>query len=385
MTASTRAASPGMEVWPCVHVGWPFDDMAAMNRQYKEEADMKNVLFTVVARALVMTGLACSPAVAQDRVEELATYQGPDRQARLIEAAKKENGITIYHAYPALTNVMAAFTKKYGIKTRPWRAGSEAVLQRLTTEARGNRFEVDIVQNNAPENEAAHREKLLQAVRTPLTDDLIPQAVPAHREWVGITLDVWVAAYNTTKVKESELPKRYEDLQDPRWKGRLGIEANNHGWYGTLLSELGEQSGREIFNNIVATNGISARKGHSLLTTMVGSGEVPLALTVYNWNPEQLAAKGAPIKGLPIDPVIAQPSTVALMKKAPNPASAILFYEFVISEEGQRIMQGMSYVTTHKRLEHPLRNASLKFVDPVKALDMQAVWLADFEKTILKK
>jgi iron(III) transport system substrate-binding protein len=244
---------------------------------------------------------------------------------------------------------------------------------------------VDIVQNNAPENEAAHREKLLQAVRSPLFADLIPQAVPAHGEWTGITLDVWIAAYNTSRVSEEELPKRYEDLQDPKWKGRLGIEANNHGWFGTLMAELGEERGREIFKNIVATNGISARKGHSLLTTMVASGEVPLALTVYNWNPEQMKSKGAPIKGLALKPVIAQPSTVALLKNAPNPASAILFYDFIISEEGQRILQDFSYVTTHKRLPHPLRDASLKYIDPAKAIDMQTAWLSNFDEMIVKK
>ena len=297
---------------------------------------MQNVLLKALSRALVVLGLCGSVAHAQDRVKELAEYQGADRQVRLIEAAKKENGITVYHAYPALSNVMTAFTKKYGIKTRAWRAGSEAVLQRLITEARGNRFEVDIVQNNAPGNEAAHREKLLQAVRSPLFADLIPQAVPAHGEWTGITLDVWIAAYNTSRVSEEELPKRYEDLQDPKWKGRLGIE-------------------------------------------------VPLALTVYNWNPEQMKSKGAPIKGLALKPVIAQPSTVALLKNAPNPASAILFYDFIISEEGQRILQDFSYVTTHKRLPHPLRDASLKYIDPAKAIDMQTAWLSNFDEMIVKK
>lgn len=346
---------------------------------------MKKVFFKTLFGALMVVGLAGGSVQAAESVRDLAMLQGPDRQARLVEIAKKENGVTVYHAYPALTNVMTAFTKKYGIKTKAWRAGSEAVLQRLVTESRANRFEVDIVQNNAPENEAAYREKLLQAVRSPLTVDLIPQAVPSHGEWVGITLDIWTAAYNTARIQEQDLPKRYEDLLDPKWKGRLGIEAANHGWFGTLMGELGEERGRELFKNIVATNGISARKGHSLLTTMVASGEVPLALTVYNWNPDQLRAKGAPIKGHVLRPVIGQPSTVALLKNSPNPASAILFYDFLISEEGQRLLQDMSYVTTHNKLPHPLRDASLKLIDPARALDRNNAWMANFDETIVKK
>ena len=332
--------------------------------------------------------LGCGHAQAQDSAKavsarDLALYAGADRHERLLEAAKKEGTLTVYHVYPGLPAIMDAFTKKYGIKIKTWRAGSEAVLQRVVAEARANRADVDIVQNNAPEHEAAHREKLLQEVRSPYFSDLIAQAVPAHHEWVGITLDIYTAAYNTNVVKKEELPKSYRDLQDPKWRGRLGIEANNHAWFGTLLDELGEEQGARIFNNIVATNGISARKGHSLLTVLVASGEVPLALTVYSWIPEQFKQKNAPIESLAIAPLIAQPSTIAMLKRAPNPASALLFYDFMLSE-GQALLGQASYVPTSKKIAAPLVNAALKFIDPVRALDMQDKWMKKFDDLIVR-
>ena len=345
-------------------------------------------MHTKIATALlaVLAALTALPVVAQDAATRaLAIYQGADRQQRLIDAAKKEGELSVYHAYPRLTAVLEAFGKKYGIKVKSWRAGSEAILQRLTTEARGGRFEVDLVQNNAPENEAAHREKLLLEVRSPYHADLIAQAVPAHHEWVGITLDVWTAAYNTDKVKKDELPRSYQDLQDPKWKGRLGIEADNHAWFGTLMTALGEEQGIKVFNNIVSTNGISARKGHSLLTTLVASGDVPLALTVYNWNPEQLKAKGGvPIEGLLIAPVIAQPSTIGVLKRAPHPAAALLFYDFMLTD-GQKLMADNSYVVTSKKLPSPVANVSLTFIDPAVALDSQEKWLKSFQDVVVRK
>ena len=341
--------------------------------------------------ALYVTLLLSWPTLswAQDTakaaaLKELAAYSGSDRHERLVEAAKKENGLTVYHVYPGLTKIIETFSKKYGIKVKTWRAGSEAVLQRVVAEARASRAEVDVVQNNAPENEAAHRERLLQEVRSPFFSDLIAPATPAHKEWVGITLDVWSAAYNTASVKKEELPKSYADLQDPKWKGRLGIEANNHAWFGALLSELGEEQGSKIFNNIVANNGLSARKGHSLLTILVASGEVPLALTVYSWNPEQLKQKNAPIEGLLIAPVIAQPSTIAVLKRAPNPASALLFYDFMLSE-GQKLLADAAYVPTSKKIATPFQNYPLKFIDPARALDLQDKWLKNFDEMIVKK
>ena len=335
--------------------------------------------FSAHAAEPVKTSLSANPTAA-----ELALYTGADRQARLIEAAKKEGTLTVYHVYPALTEMMAAFTKKYGIKTKAWRAGSEAVLQRVTSEAKGSKFEVDIVQNNAPENEAAHREKLLQEVRSPFQQDLIPQAVPAHKEWVGITVDVWTAAYNTNKIKKEDLPKTYQDLLNPKWKGQLGIEANNHAWFGSLMSQMGEDKGLPLFNNMVASNGVSVRKGHSLLTMLVSSGEVPLALTVYSWNPEQIKAKGAPIEGLALQPLIAQPSTIAMLKKSPNPNAALLFYEFMLSD-GQKLLSEASFVPTSKKIDNPFTNTPLKYIDPATALDMQTKWLKMYEDTVTKK
>jgi iron(III) transport system substrate-binding protein len=336
-----------------------------------------------------LAALAARPTLAQDpkadSARALATYQGADRHDKLVEAAKREGEITIYHAYPALTKVIEAFGKKYGIKVNTWRAGSEAILQRLTTEARAGRHDADIVQNNAPENEFAHREKLLQEVRSPYQADLIPQAVPAHHEWTGITLDVWIAAYNTNKVKKEDLPKSYADLQDPKWKGKLGVEADDYGWFGALLSELGEAQGTKIFNNIVATNGITVRKGHSLLGTLVASGDVPLALTVYNWNPPQLKAKGgAPIEGFFIPPVMAQPSTIAMLKGAPHPAAALLFYDFMLSE-GQEMLAKNYYVVTSRKLPSPVAGVPIKFIDPGQAIDKQDQWLKSYDEIVLKK
>ena len=334
---------------------------------------------------LLCTAQTCT--LAQDAgktARELATYSGADRHDKLLELAKKEGELSVYHVYPALPAVIAAFTKKYGLKVKAWRAGSEAVLQRVSAESRGGRFEVDIVQNNAPENEAAWREKLLQEVWSPYLKDLIPAAVPAHHGWVGITLDIWTAAYNTSNVKKDELPKTYADLAEARWKGRLGIEANNHAWFGTLMEELGPAQGQRLFDNIMASNGISARKGHSVLANLVASGDVPLGITVYSWIPEQLKKKGAPIENHVIQPLLAQPSTLALMKRAPNPASALLFYDFMLGE-GQKLLADAQFVPTSRFFDGPLSRVPMKLIDPAHVLDMQDKWLKLFDDSVVKK
>src|SRR5581483_2280495 len=322
-------------------------------------------------------------AKAPASAAELAVYQGPDRMERLIAGAKREGELNVYHVYPNLPVIINAFTSKYGIKVKTWRSGSEGVLQRLTTEARGGRFDADIVQNNAPENEAAHREKLLQEVRSPAEKDLMREATPAHHEWTGITVDVFVAAYNTDKVRKDDLPRTYQDLLDPKWKGRLGIEVDDQGWYGWLRHTMGEQATDKLFADIVARNGMSVRKGHSLLANLVASGEVPLGLTVYSWIPEQLKQKGAPIEVLAIPPVIAQFSTIAMPKKAPHPYAALLFYEFMLGE-GQQLLANMKYVPTSTRIDSPIMKLPLTFIDPAAAIDQQDAWTRVYQEVVTK-
>ena len=111
-------------------------------------------------------------------------------------------------------------------------------MQRALTETRSNRFEFDIVETNGPELEALVREKVLQPVKSPSHADLIPQAIFPHSSWVGSRLNIFAGAYNTNLVKKEEIPKRWEDFKDPKWKGRLGIEAEDADWFASVVQEL---------------------------------------------------------------------------------------------------------------------------------------------------
>lgn len=339
-----------------------------------------------VAGALFALAAPVLAAGANPSSLEAATYVGADRQARLVAAARKEGELMIYTSVPVddMAVLTAAFEKKYGIKVKVWRAGSEKVLQRTVTETRANRFDVDIIETNGPELESLHREKMLQEVKSPYLTDLIAPAIQPHREWVSTRLNIFAMAYNTGKVKASEVPKTYQDLLDPKWKGKLGIEAEDLDWFAGVIGELGEAKGLKLFRDIVATNGISVRKGHTLLTNLVASGEVPLALTVYNYKAEQMKNKGAPLEWFTIAPAIARPNGVAVTRNAPHPNAAVLFFDFMISD-AQPILLARDYVPTSKAVETKLNKMPIKFVDPKIVLDEDAKWTKLYEEIITKQ
>ena len=333
------------------------------------------------AGAFALPGSGWAQA-ARGAMAEMSQYSGADRMQRLVDGAKKEGTLSIYTSAQTddIGPLVAGFEKKYGLKASVWRAGSEKVLQRAITEARGNRFTVDVIETNGPELESMHREKLLQAIKSPQLVNLMPAALRPHGEWVGTRLNVFVQAYNTKLVKKEELPKTWEDLLHPRWKGKLGIEAEDQDWLAGIVGDLGEARGIKVFKDIVAANGMSVRKGHTLLTQLVVSGEIPFALTVYSYKAEQFKDKGAPIDWFSIGTAIARPNGIGVARQAPNPHSAILFYDYEISEEGQRILASRDFVPTNTKVEPSSGKMPLKIVDARMMLDEYEKWTKLYEE-----
>jgi iron(III) transport system substrate-binding protein len=331
---------------------------------------------------LLLVASFTSFACAQDATG----YQGADRQQRLLEGAKKEGELQLYTSTPAdeISVLITAFEKKYGIKVKLWRSGSDMVVQRLVSEGRARRFEADVIEADGTNLEALYREQLLQEVKSPNLADLIPQAIPPHRQWVAARVNIFTLAYNTNLVKKSDLPKSWSDLLDPKWKGKLGIEAADADWFATMMGELGEAKGLKLFRDIVATNGISVRKGHTLLANLVASGEVPLGLTVHNFKAEQFKRNGAPIDWFIIPPAVAQLNGIAVSRNAPHPNAAVLFYDFMLSD-GQTVLAQHDYMTTNKKYPTPLSKLPLKFMDHKTVLDESDKWNKLYQDIIVKQ
>ena len=212
--------------------------------------------------------------------------------------AKKEGTLTLYTtiAEKDLPTLVKPFESKYGVKVNVWRAGTSNVLQRAVAETSAKKYDVDVVHIGSPEMEALAREQVLLPINSPVHKDLQPGSVPAHRQWAATLLSVWVQVYNTKLVKKESLPKTYKDLLDPKWKGKLGIEGKDEDWFASVVDVMGGgETGLKFFRDLMATNGLSVRQGHTLLNNLVISGEVPLALNIYNYMPEQAKKKGAPI------------------------------------------------------------------------------------------
>jgi iron(III) transport system substrate-binding protein len=342
---------------------------------------LKNALAVGAAAGAASLGMA-GPAFAESKsgrsLAEIASLEGKNREQILLEGAKKEGELTVYFSTIGMAPVTDAFAKKYGIKVKTWRSAPETLLQRVTSEAAGGRYEVDALTNNGPEMEALHRENLLQAVTSPYLKDLMPAAVQKHKEWVGTTVERYVQGYNTNKIKKENLPKTYQDLLDPKWKGMLAIETTDYDWFAYVLQDIGLEKGIKLFNDIVATNGMSLRQGHTALGQMVASGDVPLAMNLFSWGPDELKKNGAPIDRFNISQPIAMFTGMGIAKRAPHPHAAMLFYDFMLTD-GQELQSKQFKIATNNKLDIEQKKVPMKFIDPGLFLDNYAKWHQNFD------
>jgi iron(III) transport system substrate-binding protein len=307
------------------------------------------------------TACLCTAGLAQDRSLTLYTSLAPTESGPLAQA----------------------FEKKTGIKVELWRAISEKVVQRAITEARARRFTVDVIETNAPEMEMMAREKLFAELDSPYLADLPKGAVPKHRLWIPDRMNFFVVAYNTTKVRREELPKDYLGFLDPKWKGRIGIEATDAEWMATLVKKWGTEAGLAYFRKLAELRP-DVRKGHVLLAELIAAGEIPVGLTVYNANAESLKRKGAPIDWVPVQPVVGRPQGIAVARNAPNPKAARAFVDFVLSPEGQELLVSMGRVPASTKVRTHLNDFEYTVVDPITVLDEQDKWNRLWEELFIR-
>jgi len=337
--------------------------------------------------AISLASLAFSVSFAQAAPQEAVFHlAGPDRDAKLAEQAKKEGTVVLYTSLaPSESKPLAeAFEKKYGVKVELWRALSDKVVQRTVAEARAHRNSVDVVETNGPEMEMIAREKVFTTFDSPYLADLPADAVPAHKLWLPDRMNYFVVGYNTDKVKRSEIPATYEGFLDPKWKGRIGIEATDQEWMATLVKKWGEQKGMDFFRKLAAMKP-DMRKGHILLAKLVAAGEVPVGLTMYNSNIETLKRKGEPIDFVPVQPVAARPQGIAVAKDAPHPAAAVLFADFVLSPEGQKLYESMGRVPASTKVKSHLNNFPFTLIEPSTVLEDSDKWEKIWNELFLQR
>jgi iron(III) transport system substrate-binding protein len=258
----------------------------------------------------------------------------------LVEGAKRE-GEVVYYASMNLSEANALigeFEKRYPfVKVKLNRTGSEKLLTRVLTEARAKKNLADVIQTVEFSMHIFSRSGVL-ARYIPRSNSLYPAEFKEDGLWTTVYYNAYVTGYNTTLVAPRLLPKSYDDLLDPRWKDKLMIESTKADWFAGMLQIMGQERGLK-YMHALAKQQPSPREGHELLAQLVAAGEGVFDVNIPAASVERVKERGAPIDWTALGPVPAIMVGIGIANQAAHPNAAKLFLEFVLSRDGQKLMQ----------------------------------------------
>ncbi|HEU4340895.1 MAG TPA: extracellular solute-binding protein [Candidatus Binatia bacterium] len=300
----------------------------------------------VFASPFLLALLLHSSAFAQAKPmspADLAAYSKPDREKILVEGAKKEGKVLWYTSLTGGPNqeVPKAFEAKYpGVKVEVYRASSEDLLARILQEAQAKRYLVDSVETTFPALKVMLDYKLLAPYFSPYSarypDEVKEKATQGLVYWTTDRESYIGMAYNTDAISAAAAPKSFDDLLKPELKGKIGFATTDTGSrvIGAMLAVKGAEFIQKLKPQNVALHAVSGRA----ILDMVISGELGASPTAFLSHSRVSISKGAPIKWVPMDVVPTNAGGVALPANAPHPHGALLFADYLLSPEGQKLL-----------------------------------------------
>lgn len=284
-------------------------------------------------------------AHATEVFDRFNAMSGQERHDALVSAAQEEGAVVFYSTAPGWDPVIEAFEETYDLEVERYIGRSDTILQRVTQEYEAGVYAVDVF-----EDEAAALLSREAGITSEYVNDELTSQIPGYDPEGGLVplrLSVPTVAWNTNLVDESELPESIEGFADPRWDGRLALDAGAWPWFTAISDYLAEHKGfsqeqiDEFFETIIGY--ATVHENSIAMTELLIAEELDVGLSVLSQVIDRNKAVGAPITwqradGSFVGPLAVQPEGAVLMKAAPHPAAALLLVDFML-KEGQSILQ----------------------------------------------
>jgi iron(III) transport system substrate-binding protein len=295
-------------------------------------------------------------ATADEVVKKAAALSGAQRKAFLEEGAKREGEIVFYTSL-SLTDypkILPHFEKSYPfIKTNTYRSTPSGVFTRVDTEARAGRHAVDVVGSASVEMWQLKQRKLSTAYLSPEQKALPPGSRDGDGYWQAFEITPLITAFNTKQVAAAEAPRTYQDLLNPKWKGRISLGTEEYTWFNILLEAMVQKKGAEYMQALAKQDLQMPGSSSVMRVQLMLAGESAISLAARGRRVTEYKQQGAPIDFRIMDPYGGEPNFVALMQRSAHPHAALLFIDWILSEEGQtRLADAAGRIAIRKGIKH---------------------------------
>lgn len=312
----------------------------------------KFLSFLLFSSILLPTAGIAAPAKNAEKVwKALEKLSAAEREKQLIEGAKTE-GEMLWYTNTGIDNAnsyIRAFKKAYPfINAKIWRGKSRVITDKFLTEARAGVFLADVIKTSTNLLPPLFKENLIGRYESP-----IRVSYPAHSRgalWTNLNYGFRVFGFNTNMVSRQEVPRTWEELLHPRWKGKILFDESSQEEVVVLLAVRGREKTMAYFKRL-AEQGLLIRRGRDTISQLLAAGEAPLAVTVYAYNMENMRPQGAPIDWVAPDLILALLYPLTMVRYAPHPHAAALFYDFLLSDTGQKMLAEEGRVVANPKIQ----------------------------------
>jgi iron(III) transport system substrate-binding protein len=327
------------------------DRMRRRNRRRREDG-LSGFANSVLSAGLFGLALSLIPSGwTPAQAQGAPTGASPSRpwlDPAVLAAAQAEGSLIVYSSTNEQEGLplFKLFTDATGIKVEYVRASDAILMSRMSIEFRADQKSYDILQtatiNKMPLQMLAAYEPLEAA-------NISADARDPNKRWYGVYANYNAPAYNTGKVKASELPKSYEEFaQRKEWAGKVAIDGTDNEWLKAIVQYYGEQKGVDLVKAIVAALRPVVTDGHLALARATGAGEYWVSLNNYVNLSLNMKLAGNPIDVWALDPVTLFFGQVGVNAKAPHPNAARLAANFMLSQECQQFLAKFGRLPTRK-------------------------------------
>ena len=272
---------------------------------------------------------------------DLAKYLGADRERVLYDGAKKEGKLVWYTSLSSYKEVAKSFETKYpGVAVEFYRASGTTLATRILSESSARRYLADAVETTPGAIMLLRDNKLLLPYNSPYLADYpdgSKEKAPGGLVFTTVDRESYPGiGYNRTAIRDADVAKNFDDLLKPALKGKMGISGEEIGArvIGAMLKTKGDGFVKKLAAQEIKLYSLPALG----LNELVASGEVPLTFTAVDSNVRLAAARGAPVAWLPFDLIPTNAGSVAALARSPHPNAALLFIDFLIGPDGQRLL-----------------------------------------------
>jgi len=312
---------------------------------------------------------------------EIMALPAKQRLPKLVEGAKKEGALNFYAPdREELTTLRIDLFKEIHPgalqKVESARVLPEVMINRLMTEERAGKHQADVVWLQFHQVSALERENML-ARYVALEDAVLPDVLKVPGHWRSLGNRLFHIMYNTKQVAAKDAPKSWEELVDPRWNGKIVLDASSFNWFVGILDYMGEEKGLEFMKKL-AKNGLQIQQRRSNVENLVSAGEVPVMVANSGTSTADRISQGEPVAFVKDPkPPIAYGEGLSITRNAPHPYTAALFIETVLSEPWQRkAAEKIKIRAARPGVPDPLIDPSIKphFVNPSKWPTQRYEW-----------